>query len=67
MYNHKNVLNNAKKGEKILNILFKKINQRPLKFIKKNILKNNTKQRAVCDFIAGMTDRYAINLYNKIK
>ena len=23
--------------------------------------------RAICDFIAGMTDRYAINLYNKIK
>jgi dGTP triphosphohydrolase len=21
----------------------------------------------VCDFIAGMTDRYAINLYNSIK
>ena len=24
-------------------------------------------ERSICDFIAGMTDRYAINLYNKIK
>ena len=23
--------------------------------------------RSICDYIAGMTDRYAINLYNKIK
>ena len=23
--------------------------------------------RSICDFIAGMTDRYAINLYKKIK
>ena len=25
------------------------------------------KYRAISDFISGMTDRYAINLYNKIK
>ena len=25
------------------------------------------KERAVCDFIAGMTDRYAINLFNLLK
>ncbi len=25
------------------------------------------KERAVCDFIAGMTDRYAINLFNSLK
>ena len=25
------------------------------------------KERMVCDFIAGMTDRYAIKLYNSIK
>ena len=34
------------------------------------ILKNIkilTLERIICDYIAGMTDRYAINLYNKIK
>ena len=29
--------------------------------------KNNEKERVIADFIAGMTDRYAINLYKKIK
>ena len=28
--------------------------------------KTNT-DRVICDFIAGMTDRFAINLYNKSK
>ena len=31
------------------------------------LFKNNSKERVVADFIAGMTDRYAINLYKKIK
>ena len=26
-----------------------------------------SKERAICDFIAGMTDRFAINLHNSIK
>ena len=26
-----------------------------------------SKERAICDFIAGMTDRFAINLYNSYK
>ena len=30
-------------------------------------IKKNNIERAICDFIAGMTDRFAINLYNKSK
>ncbi|MDL1966320.1 MAG: deoxyguanosinetriphosphate triphosphohydrolase, partial [Candidatus Desulfofervidus auxilii] len=26
----------------------------------------DTKERMVCDFIAGMTDRYALNLYQHL-
>ena len=29
--------------------------------------KMNRKERVIADFIAGMTDRYAINLHKKIK
>ena len=29
--------------------------------------KRFNKERIICDYIAGMTDRYAINLYKKIK
>ena len=31
------------------------------------IPEGDNKERAVCDFIAGMTDRYAIKLYNSLK
>ena len=37
-----------------------------MKFISKTQLKEDN-YRAISDFISGMTDRYAINLYNKIK
>ena len=33
-----------------------------------NICKlGESKERAICDYIAGMTDRYAIKTYNNIK
>ena len=67
MYYNKKVLNKTKKGEKIIKLLFSRINKHPLKFIKRNILKMYSKERSICDFIAGMTDRYAINLYNSLK
>ncbi|MBO6486204.1 MAG: deoxyguanosinetriphosphate triphosphohydrolase, partial [Pelagibacteraceae bacterium] len=47
--------------------LFSKIKKNPKKFIKKEAFYNGSKERNICDFIAGMTDRYAINLYNSIK
>jgi dGTPase len=40
--------------------------RKPSKFIEKQDLKHN-KYRTVSDFISGMTDRYAINLYNSNK
>ena len=32
-----------------------------------DVLKIDTEERAIADFIAGMTDRYAINLYKTLK
>ena len=37
------------------------------KYIERQQLKYGTKERLIADFIAGMTDRYAINLHKKIK
>ena len=66
MYNNKNVLGKNNKGKLIIKKLFNKINKNPKKFIsKKEITKD--KYRAISDFISGMTDRYAINLFNNIK
>ena len=67
MYNHTSVLKKTKQGQNIVKALFLKIRKNPTKFIKRSALHNFSKERSVCDFIAGMTDRYATNLYNSIK
>jgi len=67
MYNHKKVIINTNKGKKIISDLFVYLIKNPLKYINKELFKNERKERVVADFIAGMTDRYAINLHKKIK
>jgi len=67
MYNHKEVIINTNKGKKIISDLFVYLIKNPLKYINKELFKNERKERVVADFIAGMTDRYAINLHKKIK
>ena len=66
MYNNRNVLGKNNKGKSIIKNLFKRIDRNPSKFISKNQLIKN-KYRAISDFISGMTDRYAINLYKNTK
>jgi len=67
MYKHKNVIVNTNKGRKIIKNLFEYLLKNHRKHINSELFKNNSKERVVADFIAGMTDRYAINLYKKIK
>ena len=66
MYNNKKVLLKNNHGKKIIYKLFSKIKQKPKKFISNDLLKFDN-NRAIADFISGMTDRYAINLYKTIK
>ena len=67
MYDHKNVIVNTNKGKVIIKDLFKFLVKNPFKHIDKKLFKNMSKERVVADFIAGMTDRYAINLHKNIK
>ena len=67
MYNNKKVVVNTNKGKKVINDLFKYLLKNPKKHINNNLLKSEPKERVIADFIAGMTDRYAINLHKKIK
>ena len=67
MYNHKNVIKNTNKGKIIVKDLFSYLSKKPKKYINKNLFKNEQNERVIADFIAGMTDRYAINLHNIIK
>ena len=62
MYNNARVLKKTNEGKKIIKNLFKKLTKKPKKYIKRDLLENGTQERAIADFIAGMTDRFAINL-----
>ena len=66
MYNHNKVKINTNRGKKIVYDLFKHLLKNPKKYINKELFKKDKKERIVADFIAGMTDRYAINLHKKI-
>ena len=67
MYNHKRVISNTNRRKVIISYLFKYLSKNSKKHINRELFRNDTKERVIADFIAGMTDRYAINLYNKIK
>ena len=67
MYFHKSVNTKTNQGRKIIKNLFILIKKNPKKYININKYNNLSLERIICDYIAGMTDRYAINLYKKIK
>ena len=66
MYDNKKVLIKNNNGKIIIRKLFLKIKKNPNRFLNADQLKID-KFRAIADFISGMTDRYAINLYKNIK
>ena len=67
MYNHKKVIVNTNRGKRIIKDLFKYLLKNPKKYISEALFKDVQKERVIADFVAGMTDRYAINLHKKIK
>ena len=67
MYYHKSVLQKTNYGKTIIKGLFLKIKKNPKKYLNIKNIKKSDIDRSICDFIAGMTDRFAINLYNKSK
>ena len=67
MYYHKKVKSNTTDGKRIIKKLFLSISKNPIKYINVSKYDKTNIARSICDFIAGMTDRYAINLYKKIR
>ncbi len=68
MYNHDKVKAMTRNAHQVISSLFKLFIEQDEKFIKehmKQIISDEDKPRAVCDFIAGMTDNYAQNFYSK--
>ena len=66
MYYSPEVLRRTNKGKKVIALLFKKIMKSPNKIKEIKINKKQNIYRQVSDFIAGMTDRYALRLYKKL-
>ena len=67
MYFHKKVYTKTNYGRKIITKLFLQIKKNPKQYINVKKYDNSNIERIICDYIAGMTDRYAINLYKQIK
>tara|TARA_B100000686_G_scaffold341334_1_gene418582 strand:- start:2444 stop:3589 length:1146 start_codon:yes stop_codon:yes gene_type:complete len=67
MYNNNKVIINTNRGKKIIRDLFNYLSKNPKSYISYELFKTEKKERVVADFIAGMTDRFAINLHKKIK
>jgi len=62
MYNNTYVLKKTNEGKKIIKNIFINLNKNPKKYIRNSLLATDIKERVIADFIAGMTDRFAINL-----
>ena len=67
MYNNKRIKKKADEGKVIVKKLYIHILKKTKRYIKKYYLDKQPKERCISDFIAGMTDRYAINLYKNLK
>ena len=67
MYFHTKVKSKTEFGRKVITKLFVKIKRNPKRYINVKKYGSSNTERIICDYIAGMTDRYAINLYNQIK
>ena len=66
MYFHREVNSKTNYGREVITKLFLQIKKNPKKYINIKKYSNSNIERIICDYIAGMTDRYAINLYNQI-
>lgn len=65
MYNHNSIKKWNANSEKIINYLYKYF----IKNVKKipNFNKKFSEKRNIADYISGMTDKFALNVYNSIK
>lgn len=68
LYDHPRVIRMEEKAKRVIQDLFRayqsRIEQLPKEYRLRN--KNETKERMICDYIAGMTDRFAIDEHQKL-
>jgi len=66
MYKNKNVISKNNHGKKVIKSIYAHISRYPKRYLS-HISKKNYNERAIADYISGMTDRYALNIYKSIK
>ena len=66
VYNHNNLIIKRQNVEKIISNLFKYFYNSPKKLPKDWLNKNEPIERIICDYISGMTDRYASRLHKDL-
>ena len=68
MYSHESIINMSKNAHQIVTFLYNFLinaDHRTLNELKIDLNRDDSKNRIVCDFIAGMTDNYARTIYEK--
>ncbi len=66
VYNHKNLINKRDYSKNVIEKLFKYFKKNNNKLPEDWIIKDIPIERLICDYISGMTDRFAIKLYKEI-
>ncbi len=66
VYNHKNLIDKRNYSKIVINKLFVYFKNNNNKLPSDWITKDIEIERVICDYISGMTDRFAINLYKDI-
>ena len=68
MYRHYRVVRMQKKAEQVLTALFKGYQSTPTMLPPQfqGLIEEKGKERTICDYLAGMTDRFAIEEYQKL-
>ncbi len=66
VYNHKNLLDKRNYSKNVVQKLFIFFKKNTNKLPKDWITQDIEIERLICDYISGMTDRFAINLYKEI-
>jgi len=66
LYQHQRIQQMSIQAHEMINVLFKYYKDH-IELIPKDYQVNDNSERAIADFVSGMTDRFAINLYESLK
>ena len=68
LYRHKKVLQMSEEAEQIITVLFRHYSKGPEKLPLgyRQRIESSGLSRSICDYIAGMTDRFAKQIYNEL-